>query len=322
MLGRHARPPSHALDLTRPLHPVAMPSLRPWAGRRLGDGVGESWVAGPASRVPLPDGSAPTLDELASLSGADLVGSAGMAALGGRFPLLAKLIDAADWLSLQVHPDDDLARRLFGADAVGKDECWVVLAADRGTRLVVGPRDGLDHDGVLVAVTAGEMGLDDLAVHDAAPGDVLDVRAGTIHAIGPGAFIYELEQPSDITFRVSDWGRPPTPERPLHPVEARQALVRSARAAIAGRGWRVDAQVLEERHFRLEIVTGPDACVRRPSGRSLEVVTAVGAPVALAGDGWSEQLAPLETAVVPAAVPAYTIAPSEGGRALVGSLPS
>lgn len=309
------------MDLTHPLHPVALPSLRPWAGRRLGDGVGESWVAGPASRVRLPDGSAPTLDELASQAGAELVGAAGMAALGARFPLLAKLIDAADWLSLQVHPDDDLARRLYGPGAVGKDECWVVLAVDRGARLVVGPRHGLDHDGVLAAVAAGTMDVDDLAVHTAAAGDVLDVRAGTMHAIGPGAFIYELEQPSDITFRVSDWGRAPSAERPLHPAEARAALVPSARAAVAGTAWRIDAHELAERHFRLEIVTGPERCPRRPAGRSLEVVTAVGAPVTLTGDGWSEELAPLETAVVPAAVPAYAIVPREGGRALVGSLP-
>lgn len=309
-----------ALELTHPLHPMAAPSPRPWAGRRLGDGVGESWLAGPASRVPLPDGSATTLDELAARAGADLVGSAGMAALGGRFPLLAKLIDAADWLSLQVHPDDDLAKRLYGPAAVGKDECWIVLAASGGARLVIGPRDGLGREDVRAAVVAGTLSLDDLVLHEAADGDVLNVHAGTIHAIGPGAFIYELEQPSDITFRVSDWGRAPTSGRPLHPHEACEALT-PTRAGIAGTGWRIAGETLEERHFRLEIVDDAESSERRPAGRSLEVVTAVGAPVTLAADAWSEQLAPLETVVVPAAVPGYVITPARGGRALVGSLP-
>ncbi len=311
------------MDLLRPLHPVPAPSLRPWAGSRLGNGIGELWVAGPASVVALPDGSTCTLDELAASAGTALVGSAGLAALGPRFPLLAKLIDPSDWLSLQVHPDDDLARRLYGPDAVGKDECWVVLEAEPGARLVVGPRDGLDSPAVHAAVAAGAMGFDDLAFHDATAGDTLNVRAGAIHAIGPGAFIYELEQPSDLTFRISDWGRPPTPGRRLHPDEARLAVDPAQRATPVGTGWRLDGEALEERHLRLEVIADSSeaAASRRPAGRSPEVVTAVGAPVTLAGEDWAETLAPLETAVVPATLAAYRILPGLGGRALVGSLP-
>ena len=100
------------MDLSQPAAPrrPSRASLRPWAGNRLGDGVGELWLAGPASIVELANGSSPTLDALAAEAGPALVGAAGIAALGPRFPLLAKLIDAADWLSLQVHPDDELAR--------------------------------------------------------------------------------------------------------------------------------------------------------------------------------------------------------------------
>src|SRR3974390_1550364 len=191
------------VDLSRPLRPVPARSLRPWAGRCLGEGVGEVWVAGPASAVTLPDGRSRPLDELAAEAGVALVGTAGPGVPAHRLPLLAKLIDAADWLSLQVHPDDQLARRLHGADAVGKDEAWVVLEAEPETRLVTGPARRLEPAGVRALVASGTMDLDMCELYAPEPGQALYVAAGTIHAIGPGTFIYELEQPSDLTYRIS-----------------------------------------------------------------------------------------------------------------------
>jgi mannose-6-phosphate isomerase len=309
------------VDLTRPLRPVPAPSPRPWAGSRLGEGVGEIWLAGPASLVEAGAGSPLTLDGLAGLEGEALVGSAGMAMLGPRFPLLAKLIDAADWLSLQVHPDDSLARRLRGAEAVGKDEAWLVLEAAGDTRLVVGPAGTLDAAAVMALVAAGTMGLEDCAVHAALPGDVLSVPAGTIHAIGPGAFVYELEQPSDLTFRISDWGRPPVPGRHLHLAEARQAVDPSLHAVLAGSGWQLAGGSLNGRRIRLELVPSSGPVVRRPGGRSPELVTAIGGSVVLVGEAFEDRLAPLETAVLPAALSACEVLPGDGAMAVVGSLP-
>jgi len=315
-------PPSEPpVDLTRPLRPRPAPSLRPWAGTRLGEGVGEVWAAGPASIVTWPDGGTTSLDELAAAAGEDLVGSAGIDTLGRRFPLLAKLIDAAEWLSLQVHPDDALARRLYGPDAVGKDEAWLLLEGRPGARLVVGPAPGLAPEAVMTAVASGGLGLERLEVHDAVPGDVLDVPAGTIHAIGPGAFVYELEQPSDLTFRISDWGRPATTARPLHLDEACQAVIASQRARIVGSGWRLDGGALDARRLRLELVSGDSPTTRRPAGRSPEIVTAARGAVTLRGDGWTERLAALETAVLPAAVTTCDVVPDTGAVAAVGSLP-
>lgn len=310
------------MELSRPLRPAAVPSPRPWAGSRLGQGVGELWVAGPASVVTLGGGARVTLDGLAASAGEALVGTAGIARLGRRFPLLAKLIDAADWLSLQVHPDDALARRLSGEGAVGKDEVWVVLGAGRDSRLVIGPAPGRDPADVVAAIAAGSMGLRDCELVAPEAGQTFDVRAGTVHAIGPGTFVYELEQPSDLTFRISDWGRPATSARRLHTEEARQAVAPSQRAQLAGRGWALDGGALEGRHLRLELLPAAAGPARRSTaGRSPEIVTAVGGTVALAGDGWDETLAALETAVVPAAVPGYGITAAAGAVAVVGSLP-
>jgi len=322
MLARDHDPSSEpALDLSRPLRPAPSPSLRPWAGTRLGSGVGEVWTAGPASIVELADGSTLTLDALAAEAGPALVGEAGVAALGPRFPLLAKLIDAADWLSLQVHPDDELARRLYGPEAVGKDEVWLVLEAAPDARLITGPARTLTADQVRVMVATGTMRRDACEVRAPQPGETLNVRAGTIHAIGPGAFVYELEQPSDITFRISDWDRPAIPGRRLHPVEAGQAVIPSLHAEVVGSGWQLDGDRLDERHFRLELVGAGRTASRRPAGQSAEVVTAVSGAVTLVGAGFEERLTALETAVVPAAVAAYEIVVDAGAVAAVASLP-
>jgi mannose-6-phosphate isomerase len=309
-------------DLARPIRPVPFLSPRPWAGTRLGAGIGERWLAGPASRIELPDGTAPTLDELAAACGASLVGALGIERMGARFPLLVKVIDAAEWLSLQVHPTDTLARSLYGANAVGKAEAWVVLEADRGARLVTGPRRDLAPEAILAAIGAGSMGQDECEAGDARPGDVLNLRAGTIHAIGAGSFVYEIEQPSDLTFRISDWGRPATAARPLHLAEALAAVDPSFGAEPAGTGWRLAGGALDTPHFRLEIAGERDPSDRAPAGRTPEVVTAYGGTVIVEGDGWREAVATLEAIVVPAAVVAYRVVPGPGAHALIGSLPA
>jgi len=309
-------------SLARPLRPVPFSSPRPWAGTRLGDGIGERWLAGPASLVALDDGSVATLDELAARHGAALVGSRGTERLPGRFPLLVKLIDAADWLSLQVHPTDEVARRLYGPDAVGKAEAWVVLDVDPGARLVTGPRRDLAPEAVRAVIRAGTMGHAECEAVEAAPGDVLNVRAGTIHAIGAGTFVYEVEQPSDLTFRISDWGRPATAGRRLHIDEALEAVDAAFHAVPLGTAWRLRGGALDTAHFRLEILQAGDAPHRAPAGRTPEVVTACGGAVILEGDGWRETIEPLDALVVPAAVAAYRVLPGPGAHALIGSLPA
>ena len=306
--------------LARPLRPVPSPSLRPWGGRRLGGDarVGELWLAGPDSTVEL-DGAAATLDEVSAALGAAFVGRRALALLGARFPLLVKVIDAADWLSLQVHPDDALARSLYGPAAVGKTEAWLVLEADADATLVTGP--SLPAAETAAAVAAGSIGREACEVRAAVAGDAYLVRAGTLHAIGAGTFVYEIEQPSDYTFRVSDWGRPQAPGRGLHVEEAALALVPTAHAELRGAGFVLDGGALEVRELRLEIIAGPGAATRRPEGASLEVITAVRGDLVVRGEGWLERLRPLETLVVPAAIAAYEIEPGPGALACVGLVP-
>jgi mannose-6-phosphate isomerase len=307
-----------------PLRPIPAPRVRPWAGLRLGDAdanVGEMWLAGPDSLVATTWGEPASLDALAAAAGAALVGEAGMRLLGPRFPLIVKLIDAAEWLSLQVHPSDELAAELYGAGALGKTEAWLVLDAEPGVDLITGPGLALAEDELRAAIADGTLDRDRCEVRPAVSGDTLLVATGTLHAIGAGAFVYEIEQPSDLTFRVSDWGRPAVPGRTLHPAESLRALRADAHAIPVGRGWQLDGGALEVHEFRLEILDLPGPIERRPGGRSLEVVSVVEGVAQVSGRGWSERLARWETLVVPASAAAYRIEGSAVGRVCIGSTP-
>ena len=306
------------------LRPVPHSSLRPWAGSRLGaEGgqVGERWLAGPDLVVDAGAWGTLTLDELARAAGEALVGGRGMALLGPRFPLLVKLIDAAEWLSLQVHPSDELAVELYGAGALGKAEAWVILDAAPGTSLITGPRHGLAAGELRHAVRAGTVGREHCDERPATPGDVLLLEPGTLHAIGAGAFVYEIEQPSDLTFRVSDWGRPATPGRGLHIEDSLRAIRPDAHARPVGRDWRLDGGALTVPQFRLEIAAVAEGLTRAPAGDSPEVVTVIRGRAIVSGDGWREPLDTYGTLVVPASVPGYRVEGSDDGLACIGMLP-
>jgi mannose-6-phosphate isomerase len=127
-------------------------------------------------------------------------------AVNGRFPLLLKFIHAHQPLSVQVHPTDARARELEGPAAVGKTEAWVVLEADPTARVYAGLQPGVTADQLRRAVHRG--GIEDLLYATAPdPGDSFFLRAGTVHAIGGGLVLFEVQQTSDLTYRLHDWGR-------------------------------------------------------------------------------------------------------------------
>jgi mannose-6-phosphate isomerase len=131
---------------------------------------------------------------------------------------LVKVLDIAAQLSVQVHPDDLLARELHGPRAVGKHEAWVVLEAERDTAVAMGLADPERIEdlfsGDRAAVSAA------LALSPVTAGTVVDVAPGTVHSPAAGILLYEVQQRSDLTYRIFDWGR----SRPLHIVEARRAI--------------------------------------------------------------------------------------------------
>lgn len=126
-------------------------------------------------------------------------------AVGEDYPLLVKIIQADDSLSVQVHPDDDYARRV--ENACGKTECWYVLGAAAGASIVCG-LNGTYTKEELAAAISGNRLEDCLRCIPVEKGDFVFIPAGTVHAIRGGVRLLEVQEPSDITYRLYDWGRP------------------------------------------------------------------------------------------------------------------
>jgi mannose-6-phosphate isomerase len=168
----------------------------------------ESWeisaVAGDVSNVTNGFLKGNSLAELVEVYMGDLVGDKIFARFGQEFPLLIKFIDARDRLSVQVHPGDELAAARH--NAFGKTEMWVILANQPGARLFIGFKPGVTRDDYIAAVADGTVGelLNEIPVQ---PGDAFFIPAGTVHAIGEGIVLAEVQQTSDITYRIFDWNR-------------------------------------------------------------------------------------------------------------------
>ena len=163
------------------------------------------------------------LNELMEIYLTDLVGEKNYEKFGLGFPLLIKFIDAQDNLSVQVHPDDTFAQERYGQN--GKTEMWHVIQADEGAGLYVGFNQKITAQQYLDAVENGTL-EDYLKFYPVKPGDTFMIPAGTVHAIGKGVLLAEIQQPSDITFRIYDWNRVDENGvgRELHTEEAFEAI--------------------------------------------------------------------------------------------------
>ncbi len=161
--------------------------------------------------------SGQSLHELVAARGEELVGRH---APVQRFPLLVKFLDARKRLSVQVHPNDEQARNMGLADP-GKTEAWVILAAEPGSRIWAGFSRAVDRRAVAEAIRCGQ--LETLLHHfEPKPGQCVFLPAGTVHALGEGIVVAEIQQTSDNTFRLFDWNRtgPDGKPRPLHVEQA------------------------------------------------------------------------------------------------------
>lgn len=145
-----------------------------------------------------------TLPEIIARDGAEFLGKENMERFGGEFPLLVKFIDARQDLSIQVHPGDELSRQRHGKN--GKNEMWYVVQADRGSRLIAGFRRAMKKEDYAAKVADGsiEEELNKVSVY---PGDCFYIPAGRVHGIGGGMKIAEIQQTSDVTYRIYDYLR-------------------------------------------------------------------------------------------------------------------
>lgn len=190
---------------------------RLWGGRRLerwsrdplpGDGpIGEAWILSDrddfASKVAEGPHAEKTLRQLFEAEPEAMLGA--QAAQFSRYPLLLKFLDAAEMLSVQVHPSDD-HKDLLPPGERGKTECWLVLDAEPGSSIYAGLQPNVTPEQMRVHSADGTV-EQDLASFKPNPGDGLFIEAGTVHALGGGVVVFETQQNSDVTFRLFDWNR-------------------------------------------------------------------------------------------------------------------
>jgi mannose-6-phosphate isomerase len=300
-----------------------------WGGRRLetmlgkslgeGENYAESWevvdhgkdqsivVAGPASGQ--------TLHQLVERQGQQLFGRHHPQR---QFPLLFKFLDCNRTLSVQVHPNDQQAAQLDPPD-LGKTEAWLVLAADPGSKLFAGLLPGVTHDDLAAAL---EFGTCEEMLHQFEPsvGDCVFIEAGTVHALGAGLVIAEIQQTSDTTFRLFDFNRVDADgkPRPLH-IEQSLATIDYDRGPISavapaatddpGRERLVDCD-----KFVLDRCTLEGPCTIGGDDR-FHLLISVEGSVEIEDDPSGDPLSPGQTCLVPAAAGALGLTPQ--GRAVV-----
>jgi mannose-6-phosphate isomerase len=309
-----------------------------WGDRRLGEVLGkslpsestfgESWEVSdhPSHRTIVATG------ELAGMSLHDLMQQHRRALLGSAaeryavFPWLIKYLDARDWLSVQVHPDDNVARRLW-PDEGGKTEAWFILDAAPGSRVWAGLRPGVDERRLRAALAEGTV-VECLHGFVPRPGDCIFLPAGTVHAVGGGVLFAEVQQTSDATFRLFDWNRRGAQGnlRQLHIEEAMACIdwergpVNPLRATAFAAGGKARQLLVRCPYFTLEYVQDREPFAGGGEG-CLQALMVVKGRGRLATAMSEEPLRTGQTWVFPAAMPAVTCRPEGELGVLLSTLP-
>jgi len=259
------------------------------------------------------------LRELIEIYMGELVGDAVFEKNGLGFPLLIKLIDAQDDLSVQVHPDDTLAQERYGQN--GKTEIWYVVHADNNAGIYVGFNKPVEKQDYINAVQQKEVAAL-LQFYPVKKGDLFFIPAGTVHALGKGVRIAEIQQPSDITYRIFDWNRVDEQGMPreLHVAEALDAIHFDD-----DEPYKIEYQEKNNTTsnlFRSEFFNINAILFDKPLQKnytdidSFVVYLCVEGEVHLFGEDFHEVLYAGETALIPASIPLIDLVPNEASSVL------
>jgi len=311
-----SRPPSQP-PLSYPLR--CRPLLKPkiWGGRGLatvlgkelppGEAVGESWEV-----ADVPEGTSAIADgPLAGLSLREVMERVGDELLPGwgarQFPLLVKFIDAQEDISIQVHPDAEVCRRLFPAERC-KNETWLIMHVEPGAAVLHGVHPGVTVDELCARIADGTVTRVMRRI-DVRPGDVIHLPAGTLHAMLRGVMLLEVQEPSDSTFRVYDHDRVGLDGRPreLHIDQALESLHLNDRAPALveprrePREWGERELLIDFAPYRMERLTLRRSLVWRPDPDSPAVLVVVAGELEFEAGKIGGALRTGETAIVPPA---------------------
>ena len=311
-----------------------VPSYRDyvWGGDRLRPGhrpTAEAWVVWEDDRIESGSLAGKTLGEAAIQFGDALLGARAMTRTGTRFPLLIKLLDCAQWLSLQVHPNDMQAVELEGPGQFGKTDAWHILDSQPNSTLIAGLKPNTSAGSLAAAIRGGTV-IEHAQYAAVSAGDTIFMPAGTLHALGPGLLVYEVQQTSDWTYRVYDWGRPQTAKRPrgtekrpLHiekSIHVTRADFTAPIISMPDCGDGAQHTLVQCEYFTLEILCASTKRIDLDTKReSFHAITMIEGRAALRAGTESLELEKFQTAVVPANVGSYQFQPLTGCRALKSS---
>lgn len=313
------------MSLRQPLQLIPEYREYVWGGGRLrpGQTTAEAWLVYEKNKVASGPFAGRTLGKVAAELGQDLLGARVTAQTGTRFPLLVKLLDCAQWLSLQVHPNDKQAARLEGPGHFGKTEAWHVLEAAPDAQLIAGVRPGATAEALAQSIRDGTI-LDWAHYLPVQRGDTVFIRPGTLHALGPGLLIYEVQQTSDITYRVFDWNRPATAGRVLH-IDKSLAVADPAATVTPRTLPMMDdgkVQVLTQCPlFTLELLAAQRRSIELDThGQTFHALTVSEGQAQIECDGQAVTLGRHESAIVPAYAGGYRVHPIGIARVLKASI--
>lgn len=295
-----------------------------WGGSRIarfkgmapqGEQIGESWELSPMpgreSVISRGELRGMTLPEAVARHGVDIMGARLYRRFGGRFPLLVKFIDTAADLSVQVHPGDELAARRH--DSLGKTEMWYMIAPDEGSSVYAGFSRKLDESEYRRQVAENEI-IPSLRKYYARRHDVFFLPPGRVHSIGPGNFLLEIQEASDITYRIYDYDRVDGQgkRRQLHVEESVEAVDfdDTADVAVANVTPRAgEAQLLADCTYFTTELCGVDGSMTADLSErdSFTILVATEGELELVAQGQAVGLRQGETALVPACVDAVEI---------------
>ncbi|MBQ4581136.1 MAG: GNAT family N-acetyltransferase [Clostridia bacterium] len=286
--------------------------LTPWGGEKLRTVYGKPIAEAPTgeslevSCIPgleSTDDAGMKLPELIAKYGACFAGKYA----GETFPLLLKFIDAAESLSVQVHPDDTYAGAHENGK-LGKTEAWLILDAPEGSQLIYGIKNGTTMAELRSACEAGAAVEGLLRKVDVKPGDVCFIPAGCVHAIGAGIMLYEIQQSSDVTYRFYDWDRVDGSgnRRELHIDKALDVTDLDFTLDPIPAGNAPVARVLDETYFTLDLIN-VEGAQAVPAINHFGMLTVLEGELSLCWQGGCRKLQKGESLYVPCAAPALTL---------------
>ena len=291
-----------------------------WGGSRLRPDhipTAEAWTIYETNMVLDGPFAGKTLADVGVERGEELLGTIVTRRIGNRFPILVKILDCNQWLSLQVHPDDRQAEELEGKGQFGKTEAWYFLETKTEAEIICGVKAGATGDEIEKSIRQGTI-LDFTNRVKISKGDHILIPAGTIHALGPGLLVYEVQESSDITYRVFDWNRPASEGRALHIEQSVKVINPGLQVDIKKPANEIGTvNLLSCEYFSLDKLN--------PSGDSIEVtmdkstfhaLTVINGSAIIHGTGWNYSLEKFDSLVLPACTKGYIIDRQSGSEIL------